>query len=526
MSGSSTIGKAALVVSAGILLSRVLGWVRNAAILALLGIGRESSLYITAFTIPDFLTFLLAGGYLSITLVPLLSRHLVVGDDDETMRTFTAVFRIVGLAFVVLAGVTIVGAGWIVATVFPEVEDQARLTSLTRIALASQVFFGTGILLMAAQYAKRRFTLPSLAPLVYNLGIIGGGLVGWALGDPSPEAFLWGGLVGAAVGNFGLQALGAHRLGYRLIPSTPWRHPAVKEYFTLALPLMLGISAVALDEQWPRLFGQYAGEDGAAALASARTLNMLPVGVIAQAAGVAAYPFLAGLAAEGRIAEMGSTLLRSVRNSVAVGGLAAGIVGGLTVPIVTLAYGYGEVTSDNTTALASLLLFYCVSIPFWPAHQVYTRGFYALQRMWTPVLIGSAVTVVLVPILWFLVNRNGAAGVAAGSTFGVILYTVCVGLAWHVLVSRVDAMDMILFALRVLVVAVGCGLATFGVSVGLDEAGLPSLIRLGAGSVIGAVVYVAAAQLVGVGEVRQVLDQVVDRVRRLRHRSEDPATTP
>ena len=526
MSGSSTIGKAALVVSAGIFLSRLLGWVRQLVILSLLGVSDEASLYVSAFVIPDYLTFLMAGGYLSITLVPLLSRHLVDGDDAETMRTFTAVFRIVGLAFAAFAVVTVLAAGPIVDLVFPEVADKARLTSLTRIAMASQVFFGLGTLLMAAQYAKRRFTLPSLAPLIYNLAIILAGVVGWTLGDPSPEAFLWGGLVGAAVGNFGVQAVGAHRLGFRLVRDTRWFHPAVGQYFVLALPLMLGVSAVALDEQWPKLFGQFAATEGAAAaLTSARQLNMLPVGMIAQAAGVAAYPFLAGLAAEGRTTELGSTVLRSVRNSVAVGGMAAGIVGGLAVPIVTLAYDYGKTTNDDARFIATLLLYYSLSIPFWPAHQVYTRGFYALRRMWTPVLIGSAVTLAIVPVLWFLVNRNGAAGVAAGSSLGVALYTVCIALAWHVLVSRVDAREMVVFALRVGVVAVVAGLAGLGTSAGLSELGLPAVVRLGVGAVVASATYVVVAQLIGIGEVRAVAERVLGQIKRLRDRTGDPAST-
>lgn len=519
MRGSSTIGKAALVVSAGILLSRLLGWLRNSMILGLLGTTAEGDLYTNAFLIPDYLTFLLAGGYLSITLVPLLSRHLSDGEDTELLRTFTAVFRVVALAFLALAVVTMVGAGAIVDVVFPRVQDQDHLTSLTRIALASQVFFGMGTLLMAAQYAHRRFTLPALAPLIYNLGIILGGLVGWALGDPSPESFLIGGFIGAGIGNFGLQALGAHRLGYRLVRGTPWLHPAVRQYFALALPLMLGISAVALDEQWPKLFGQYADEGSTLALQSARYLNMVPVGVIAQTAGVAAYPFLAGLAAEGRVPELGATVLRSVRGAVAVGGLAAGLIAGLTVPIVAAAYPYGKGDESPVEVIAVLLLWYSLSIPFWPAHQVYSRGFYAMERMWTPVIVGSVVTAGLIPVLWALVNAYGAPGVAAGSTIGVAVYTVAIAVAWHRLVSPVELGSILGFAARIALLVAATAGASWGVSALLGEVGLPALIRLIGGSAVGAMVYLALARVVGIAEVLVAVDRVLARIRTLRGRS-------
>jgi putative peptidoglycan lipid II flippase len=511
--GSKTIGRAALVVSVGILLSRVLGYLRNVVILSLLGVSAESSLYTYAFTIPDYLTFLMAGGYLSITLVPLLSRHLATGDEPEAIRTFTAVFRLVGAAFALFALVTVLEAGPIVGAVFREVDDQARLTSLTRIALASQVFFGLGTLLMAAQYSRRRFTIPSLAPLIYNLAIIGGGLVGWLVDRPSPEWFLWGGLVGAAVGNFGVQWLGARRAGFRLVKGVPWFHPSVREYFVLALPLMVGLSAVALDEQWPRYFGQFVSKEASAALSSARQLNMLPVGMIAQAAGVAAYPFLAGLAAEGRQAELGATVGRSVRTAVAVGALAAGVLAGLTLPVVTVAYGHGKVTADNLDLLSVLLLWYSVSIPFWAAHQVYTRGFYAMRRMWVPVVVGSAVTAVVVPVLFFTTDRFGAPGVAAGSTFGVLLYTVCIAAAWHRLVSPAEARSVLWFAVRALAVAAVAAAACFGANLGLDAGGVPSLLRLVMAGPVGVLAYLGLARVAGIDEINTVVARLASRAK-------------
>src|SRR5690606_24933894 len=94
--------------------------------------------------------------------------------------------------------------------------------------------------------------------------------------------------------------------------------PAVREYLTLAVPLMVGQTVIALDEQWPRAFGQFGPEGTTAGLQYARRLMMLPVGVIAQAAGVAAYPFLAGLAARGDEAGLRRTVDRSLRAGLVV----------------------------------------------------------------------------------------------------------------------------------------------------------------------------------------------------------------
>ena len=93
----------------------------------------------------------------------------------------------------------------------------ANATRLTRIVLPAQIFFILGQLLTAVQFARERFVIPTLGPLIYNIAIIAGGLIG-GLGrdNPSADGFAWGALVGAIVGVFLLQAWGAWRAGLRL----------------------------------------------------------------------------------------------------------------------------------------------------------------------------------------------------------------------------------------------------------------------------------------------------------------------
>lgn len=430
---SSTLGRAAVIVSGGILLSRLLGFLRDVILAGLLGRGVDADLYTAAFAIPDFLFFLMAGGYLTITLVPIISRHLAEEDAHAANRSFTAVFRVVAGLMVLLTVAAMVAARPLTELLFPEFPAGSidELTSLVRIVLPAQVFFVAGSLFMAVQYAHRRFLVPTVAPIVYNLGIIGGGLLSAAIGEVSPAGFIWGALVGAVVGNFGLQWWGARRVGSRFVAGVPVRHESVPEYFGLALPLMIGQSAVALDDFFLRVFGQF-GEAGAVAgLNYARRLNMVPVGIIAQAAGVASYPFLARLAAEGRLADMRDTVTRAVRSSLAVAGLATAGTVGLAVPIVQLAFQRGAFGPADTETVAGLLMVYGLSIPLWAAHQVYTRGFYAQRRMWLPVGVGTATTVLAVPVYWTAAQAYGAPGVAASSLGVMVVYTAAIAWFWY-----------------------------------------------------------------------------------------------
>ena len=195
MSRPLRMGAAAVVISGSILLSRLLGLGRDALIAGLIGRNLEADLYFQAFLIPDFLNYLIAGAFLTITLIPILSRHLEAGDDIAASRAFTSVLRFVALAVTALTALMWLFAEQLGTVLFPEVaNNHDRLVEMTRIVLPAQVFLVVGAILMAVQYTHKRFLFPALAPLIYNLGIIVGGLLGFLAGQPSPEAFLWGAL--------------------------------------------------------------------------------------------------------------------------------------------------------------------------------------------------------------------------------------------------------------------------------------------------------------------------------------------
>ena len=422
------MGTAAAVVSGSILLSRLLGLGREALLASLIGVNVEGDLYRQAFTIPDLLNYLLAGAYLTITLIPILSRHLEAGDTEGASRAFTSVFRFITVAIVALTALMWIFADPLVGLIFPEVTaEHARLVSLTRLVLPAQVFLVVGALLIAVQYTHRRFLLPALAPLIYNLGIIAGGVIGALVGDPSPESFLIGAVAGSAVGNFGLQWFGARRSGTWLLK--PQGQSAVREYLMLALPLMIGQSVAVLDEQFVRFFGQVQ-EGATSALSFARQLNMVPVGVIAQAAGVAAFPFLARLAARGDNAELVKTTGRAARRTLFVAAAATAVVVVLARPAVRLLYQYGEFTRSDADLVARLLAIYAFSIPAWGLHQILVRHFYAKRRMWTPVVIGTVFTLAAIPVWLGLHAALGVEGFALASTLVISGYALAMLIAW------------------------------------------------------------------------------------------------
>jgi putative peptidoglycan lipid II flippase len=493
MSRTPRIGTAAAIVAGGVLLSRILGFGRDLTMAVILGRTAETDLYQYAFTIPDYAFYLVAGGFLSITLIPILAARVEAGDDPGRDRAFTAVFRTVAGILGTLTVVAAIAAPSLVDLVFPEVtgESARRLVFMTRLALALQVLFALGALFSAVQFTYRRFLIPTLGPILYNLGIIVGGLTGHLSGSASPEAFLFGGLGGAAVGSFGLQWWGARRLGIRFVP-TGGRDPAVREYLSLALPLMIGQTVIALDEQWPRLFGQFGPDGTATGLQYARRLMMLPVGVVAQAAGVAAYPFLARLAARGDDTELRNTVDRSVRMGVVVAVPVTIVVVVLSPVWVRLALQYRAFTAEDTDVVAPLLSLYALAVPFWVVHQVITRAFYARRRMWPPVVVGTAITLVTVPTL-FLVAGDGR-GIAAVSAGAVALYAMTIGIVWYRTVSATERADIVRF---VVTLGTSVAAATGAALLLADRPVVATAISLGT--------FVVVARLLRIDEIGSLL---------------------
>jgi len=496
------IGAAALIVGGGILASRLLGIVREIVFAALLGASGVTDEYVAAFRIPDYANYLLAGGFLTITFIPIFSKYLADDEEHEGWVGFTSILRWLAIGVTTLVVLGWIAAPWVIAAVYPKFtpEQVAATVHLTRIVIPAQFAFVVGAMFVAVQYAKGHFTIPTLAPVIYNLCIIGGG-IGYALvrGSADPEGFIWGALVGAFVGNFGLQWWGARQTGMHLVPRAPWRHTAVRQYVLIALPLMLGQSIVALDETFMSIFGGLVGEATQTHLLYARRTMLVPVGLIAQAAAVAAYPFLARLFAEGRTKEMYRTVDRALRWVLVLSLAATGLLAAMAIPIVRTLYERFQFTPLDSAAVADALFFYAFAVPIWGTLQILSRGFYAKRDMWTPVLVGTVATLVAIPIYFVLTDRFGIEGVAVASVVSLGLYTTALGAFWYRNpVARAGLRRVIDTAGRAVPLAVLGAFAAFAVATAASRA-LPGGVTLSnlVATALGTAAFAGTALVVG-----------------------------
>ncbi|MSR62074.1 MAG: murein biosynthesis integral membrane protein MurJ [Planctomycetes bacterium] len=457
---SKRIAVAASIWGASILGSRLIGLVREAVLGRTLGAGAEADAYWAAFVVPDFLNYLLAGGALSIVFIPLFGAHLVRRDEAGAWRSFRAVANAVGLGLVVLLALAWFALPSLAAVVAPgfDAAGRERLIELSRIVLFAQPFHVLGGLCAAALQARDRHGLAALAPLVYNLGIVAGGLLGGSA--HGAEGFAWGVVAGSALGPFLLPLAGCLASGLRWTPRLEFAHPDLRAYLVRSLPIMLGFSIVVVDDWFLRREGSRLGAGAVSVLSYAKSLMRVPVGVVGLAASVAAYPTLVRLAGEGKRVELKRTLLAALRALVLLSFLAqvALVVAG--PEIVALVYGRRQLTPERAQEIAAALSWISLGLAAWSAQTLLARAFYALGNTWLPALLGTGVALAAYPLYVWLGARSGVDGLALASTLAILIYALALGLALErrgLALEGQEPRELALFALKsVLLLGVGC----------------------------------------------------------------------
>ena len=425
------IGIASLIMMASVLLSRVIGLLREVAIAYVGGAGVAVDAYQIAFVLPEILNHVAATGFLSITFIPIFNKYLVNQRETEGWRVFSLILSSFGSLLLLFIVVAWFYADHLVALFAPGIDDpaiKALTIRMTRIVLPAQFFFFIGGLFMAVQFSKEHFLIPALAPLLYNLGIITGGLAlaPWI----GIEGFAWGALGGAVAGNFAVQWFGAARLGMRFKICFEWTHPDLKHYFLLTLPLILGLTMTFSTEFFFRFFGSYMPRGAVAALNYGLRIMFILVGLFGQAVGTAFYPFISRLATEGRMPEMNRLLDRTVRTLSIVIPFSVFLMV-IRHEVVFMLFQRGRFDAAATALTAHLLPFLLLGAFAFSAQTIVVRGYYALQNTLFPALLGTAAVLLSIPVYILCMERMGASGVALGVSISAFMQVALLYICWN-----------------------------------------------------------------------------------------------
>jgi putative peptidoglycan lipid II flippase len=421
---------ATLLLMGAVMASRVIGYVREAYIAYAFGAGPQTDAYVAAFTLPDWLNYLVAGGTASITFISIFTRYLSQKREAEAEKTFSVIITV--MTTVLSAGVVLVAiyARPIEHLIFPHFSPQQLdlCVFLTRILLPAQLFFYVGGVVSAVLLSRRLFLIPALGPLLYNVFIILGGLF---LGSRMGVAGLAvGAVIGAFVGPFLVNAIGAGRTGIRYRVNFDVRDPAFREWVKLSIPLMLGVSLATADDWILRYFAS--GETGAITrLNYAKRLIAVPIAVLGQAAGQASLPFFARLWGESRLREFAASVNASIYRISAASFLATAWMMAAALPIVDLVYRRGRFDLSDARQTSVFFFWFAISLALWSAQALYSRAFYAAGNTLAPMVAATVVTALSLPIYWELFHRFSTTGLAIASDLGIAANTLVLAVLLH-----------------------------------------------------------------------------------------------
>jgi putative peptidoglycan lipid II flippase len=508
-SARAKLAGATSLLAASVLLSRILGYVRDAIINAKFGQGQTNDLYANSFNIPDTLYFVIAGGAISSAFIPVFSSYWARKEEDEAWTVFSTVLTLmvpIIATIVVLMEVYAYPLSALMAPNWPP-DRIAQLATLTRIVLPAQLCFFIGSVLIGTQNARGNFVGQAVGPLIYNLCIILGGL--WLSKTHSIAGFSWGAMIGAILGPLLLQIVLVKRLGVRFKPSLNFRHPGVIQVGMLALPVLLGLSLPQIDLVINKWFATFLADGRVAALNNANRLMQVPLGVFAQSAGIALLPALSAQAAVLDFAAFRISVNRGVRSIIALTMPISAIMVALSIPIVKIAYERGKFGPADTYHCAVALVFYSVGIFAWSAQAIIARAFYALHDTRTPIVVGTLMTFLFIPMNWLLMRPLDHGGLALSTTIAAALHSL---ILLELLRRRVGGLHMTLLAqsfVKVTLASAVCGAAAWVAyylvlgHVIHSHRILALLVRFVVSSGVAGLVYAGAVTLLKVEEARE-----------------------
>ncbi len=457
------VGFASLIMMSSVFLSRLFGILREMVIAYLAGTGNSVDAYQVSFIVPEILNHILASGFLSITFIPIFTRYLKQHREAEAWQIFSNIFNSFGLLLVLLIVIAMLLAEQLInITGLDDREVYLEAVRMTRIIIPAQFFFFAGGLLMAVQFAREKFLIPALAPLIYNLSIILGGVILFPLAGMA--GFSWGVLIGAFLGNFAVQWLGAKAVGLKWSPLVNLKHPEFRNYLYLTLPLMLGLTMTFSTEIFPKLFGSYLSPGSVASLNYGLRVMFLLVGLLGQAVGVASYPYLSGLAVQNKMAELNELLNRTLKQiSIVIPCSVLVVV--LRKEIVFLLFERGRFDSQSTLITANILIFLMAGAFAFTAQTIVTRGFYAMQNTLFPTVYVSLAVIVTLPLYYLGMLYFGIYGIAAALSVSTIFQVALLFALWNRKNANRAGRSVFLFYLKMMLFSLPIGLVLYGFKV-------------------------------------------------------------
>lgn len=415
-----TIQLAAFLLAGSTLLSSALGLFRDRLLNGMYydtyKVGIDA--YTAAFSVPDFMFFILVSGALSVTFIPVFNQRLGNGNKKSAWELSTSMINLMAITTFIASILIIIFAEPLLKYVIAPGLTESGLalgTSMMRVIAVNPFLFAIATVIASMQQAVGRFTFLALAPTIYNIGIIigtvfftnginlfgvqifEGGIMGVALG------VVLGSILQLIVSSIGLIGLG---FDYRF--KIYWKNKGFRKVLSLlpARSADQGMDYVVSLVETNLASRMAAGT--VRAYQQASTLHTVPINLIGVAISTAAFPKMTERLSQGRPDLFKSDLQQILR-----------IIIWLALPVATITFftrGYlvNFIKNGGDALMAGLLGTLVVAILFRSIYHIAARSFYAQQDTKTPLYISIfAIGLNIGLAIWFTTKLDmGAYGLA------------------------------------------------------------------------------------------------------------------
>lgn len=378
--------KAAGVVSAATLISRILGYVRDMLVADLFGAKTSADAFFVAFRIPNLLRRLTAEGAMTAAFVPVYTEVYEKSGKQRAFELACNIVTLLGVALVVISVAGVLTAPWVVTALAPgftSSQSTFNLTTLlTRIMFPYLLFVSIAAVLMAMQNSMGRFFIPAAAPSMLNIAII---VCALTMRDwfTEPTVALAVGVMIGGVLQLAMQVWELRRMGWKYVPSFNLKDADAIKIGALMIPATFGMAVAEINTFVDTLIASFLPEGSVSYLYYGNRLVQFPLGVFGVAVGVASLPSLSSEAARGgeKLVELFSHSMRLtlfIAIPAAVGLIA------LSGPMTNVLFERGQFDEAARYGVIYAIVFYAVGLPAFAAVKIVVAVFYALKDTATP----------------------------------------------------------------------------------------------------------------------------------------------
>jgi putative peptidoglycan lipid II flippase len=516
---SARVAVMTAIFAAATAVSRVAGLAREVIQASIFGTSSEYSAFTIASQIPNLFSNLFSQAALGAAFVPIFTDLLAQGDRREARRLAS---DLLGMILIILGALTVlyIAIAGVIMPVFVDHGISGSLTAnLSRILFPVVLLLSVTGLLTGILQAYDEFTVPAIAPAVWNVVIIVLLLVLHTQFKHSDEVYAYAiAWLVATVVQLVLVASAMRKIDFRFGVSMDWRDPLVRRVLILFLPVTMSIGIINLDAFLNTELGVLVNYHAPAAINDAFRLYMLPQGIFSVAVTTVLFPSLARMANARDAGGMRSTIGQGIRQINLLLIPSAALMAVLAVPIVRLVYQHGSFGPLSTHLVSTALLWFSISLPFSGVNLLLTRTFFALQRPWIPVRLAVMNMIVDVLVSLALYKPLGIAGLIIGTLAANIVMT---ALQLRRLRTgfngRLELEHTTMITARILIATAIATVVGWGIWRALEAALgtslLGGLVELGLGIGIAGIVYARLVIALRIPEAEQVATLVTRRLR-------------